>query len=73
MDFHSLENHTIFQKSFYTNYLVHLPFPFFRYLLLFNKISGNTQLFISMCLDLINITTDFLFSLRLSLKGMLKP
>jgi len=26
-----------------------------------------------MCLDLINITTDFLFSLRLSLKGMLKP
>jgi len=58
MDFHSLENHTIFQKSFYTNYLVHLPFPFFRYLLLLNTTWDY------MGSDLVDITTDFLFVLK---------
>jgi len=47
MDFESLENHTIFKKSFYTDYLVHLQLPFFPYLLLLNTAWDYTQLFIT--------------------------
>jgi len=64
MDFESLENHTVFQKLFYTDYLVHLQFPFFRYLLLLNTTWDYTQLSISMGSDLVDITTDFLFGLK---------
>jgi len=63
MDFESLENHSIFQKSFYTDYL-HLQFPFFRYLLLLNTTMDFTQLFISMGSELVDIATGFLFTLK---------